>query len=242
MTSFLPLQDNLRWLKRQESIKSRQRKISGEMSLASLEEADEEDLKNNQQLFKRQSKDVVEQQSVDVTLQQSEEATKLVTNSQEKEEMPDENPPPTSPICERPSTPKDKQTTESHEKSENDETKVNRGGGGGEEAAEGEEDGSVAEKELTYLNFIQEVTSDLLSTGHISERILAEIFKRHVEEYGEEKIPPAKAEELHRQLRKDLGFVEDGEEEEKGGGGGGLTKSLVRDMEEIVSKGETEEV
>ena len=103
----------------------------------------------------------------------------------------------------------------------------------GDKDEDDDDDGSVAEKELLYLKFIQDVTSDLLSTGRISERILTEIFKRHVDEYGEEKIPAEKADELHRQLRRDLGFVDGGE--------AGLTKRLVRDMEDIVAKGEGKE-
>ena len=104
-----------------------------------------------------------------------------------------------------------------------------------EDYVDDDDDGSVAEKELLYLKFIQDVTTALLSTGRISERILTEIFKRHVEEYGEEKISAEKADELLRQLRKDLGFL--GNEDVEAG----LTKRLVRDIEEMVAKGGEED-
>jgi len=210
-------QDNLKWLKRQESIKSRQRKISGEVSLASLSEEQDEEVKrvsNDEETVKPETvqKEIEEGQAADADNENAllKDLTKddLTTTDEARTEQPIEQQAPPDGRSENSTAVQDAKVDEE------------------------DEDRSVVEKELVYLKFIQDVTSDLLSTGRLSERILTEIFKRHVEEYGEEKIPAEKADELHRQLRRDLGFVGDGDE----AGERGLTKKLVRDMDEIVAE------
>ena len=214
-------QDNLRWLKRQESLKSqRQRKISNELSLASLTEEQAEDV-----------------QDETTTTETRERATNERNNGSTKENTDNEKMDDVQPKVSTEDTSGDNGEIKPAVESQENIDAVAAASAAEVNAAEDEDDydASVEEKELTYLNFIRDVTSDLLSTGRLSERILAEIFKRHVEEYGEDKIPPEKAEELHRQLRKDVGLGGAGSEADEGEG---LTKTLVKDMDALLMDGE----
>jgi len=237
-------QDNLKYLKRQESMKSqRQRKIS-ELSLASLsEEKDEETRKGSHEQRingrEEQENDNEQRNGLEERTNGLGEQENGKEQGNGKEQKIDKNDDmekqgnDVSVMSENESPPKTEDKVKTNEHVTKNEYHDSRDDDGDKDDEDDDDDGSVAEKELLYLKFIQDVTSDLLSTGRISERILTEIFKRHVDEYGEEKIPAEKADELHRQLRRDLGFVDGGE--------AGLTKRLVRDMEDIVAKGEGKE-
>ena len=207
-----PSQDNLRWLKRQESLKhSRQRKVSNELSLASLSEEQHEDTAQNPRAAEATETSLNNDDDAGTERQEAEPA-KTTENEKTFESNDDIEKP-------KDAEPEAKSSSEAQEEEEKKENRDN----------DHDDDGSVEAKELIYLQFIQDVTTDLLSTGRISERILTEIFQRHLEEFGEEKIPAAKADELQRQLKQDLGFGDKRDDMEDG-----LTKKLVRDMDALV--------
>ncbi|XP_035530651.1 spermatogenesis-associated protein 7 [Morone saxatilis] len=62
---------------------------------------------------------------------------------------------------------------------------------------------SAEEEELMYLEFISAVTEDILSRGHISDRVLDRVIKRHIE-MNRHQLDEGKMRHLLEVLRKDF--------------------------------------
>lgn len=62
---------------------------------------------------------------------------------------------------------------------------------------------SAEEEELMYLEFISDVTEDILSKGHISDRVIDRVMKRHID-MNLKKLDEGKMRHLLEVLREDL--------------------------------------
>ncbi|NWX25813.1 SPAT7 protein, partial [Notiomystis cincta] len=68
------------------------------------------------------------------------------------------------------------------------------------------------EEELLYLNFIEDVTNEILRLGLFSNRVLDELFEYYIEE-NKDRLDEGKMRRMLEVLKSDLGCCQDSETE-----------------------------
>ncbi|NXR52797.1 SPAT7 protein, partial [Hippolais icterina] len=68
------------------------------------------------------------------------------------------------------------------------------------------------EEEFLYLNFIEDVTNEILRLGLFSNRVLDQLFESHIEE-NKNRLDEGRMRQMLAVLKSDLGYGQDSETE-----------------------------
>ncbi|XP_074662762.1 spermatogenesis-associated protein 7 homolog isoform X2 [Tubulanus polymorphus] len=71
------------------------------------------------------------------------------------------------------------------------------------------------EEELKYLDFVRDVTSDVLERGIFTNRVLKQVFEHHLEKHKDKGLKLNRMRELLNKLRQDLGIPANDEDDDE---------------------------